>query len=326
MDLKRKRILFFGCRLLLWAMLFRLFALEIPGHMGRIQRQNIVQTESETGQNVRFSASLEKLWDHFRESAVPGQAEAERPRFDRGAGGKLRITGKTADVDAEELLSMPLEWDLVSEEPRVLILHTHTTESYTPGEEPYVSTAEYRTLDESRNMLSVGDLVARLLARQGICVIHDRQIHDYPSYSTAYGHARRSVEAILEENPGIRLVLDLHRDASGTDGKQLRTMAEIGGQTAAQLMLVVGTGTAALPCPGWKENLALAAKLQLQLEAQSPGITRPICLRSARYNQDLLPGMLLVEVGAAGNTRQEALLAARQLAAAVAALAKGTGE
>ena len=72
--------------------------------------------------------------------------------------------------------------------------------------------------------------------------------------------------------------------------------------------------------------MSLGLKLHAQLERQSPGITRPLQLRSQRFNQDLLPGALLIEVGAAGNTHEEARNAARQLAMAIAALQYGTAE
>ena len=119
-------------------------------------------------------------------------------------------------------------------------------------------------------------------------------------------------------------MLDLHRDAS--DGEnQLRTSTPINGASCAQLMLVMGTNAGGLRHEGWEDNLSLALKLQTQLERQAPGITRPISLRSQRFNQDLSPGALLVEVGAAGDTHSEALRAAEQLAQAIAALAEGTG-
>ena len=128
------------------------------------------------------------------------------------------------------------------------------------------------------------------------------------------------LEELQQQYPTIRLVLDLHRDASGTGQKQLRTAATVAGQTVAQLMLVMGTNY-----DTWQENFSLAAKLHAQLERQAPGITRPINLRASRFNQDLCPGALLVEVGAAGNTHGEAMLAAEELAKAIVALAKGTG-
>ena len=103
----------------------------------------------------------------------------------------------------------------------------------------------------------------------------------------------------------------------------MKTTANLGGRTAAQLMIVVGTNCRAKHS-GWPKNLSLALKLQAQLENQTPGIVRPLNLRPQRFNQDLSPGALLIEVGAAGNTQEEALLAAEELARAIIALAGGT--
>ena len=76
--------------------------------------------------------------------------------------------------------------------------------------------------------------------------------------------------------------------------------------------------------PKWQENMSLAVKLHAQLEKTCPGICRPISLRSQRFNQDLSTGALSIEVGAAGNTRQEALGGAEILAQAIIALSRGT--
>ena len=173
-------------------------------------------------------------------------------------------------------------------------------------------------------MLSIGDEVARILGENGITAYHDRTLHDHPSYTGAYSHARTTTRELLERYPTIRLVLDLHRDALETGKSQLRTHAVVRGEDSAQLMLVMGTDAGGLEHEHWEENLSLALKLQLQLERRSPGITRPINLRSQRFNQDLSTGALLVEVGAAGNTRQEALVAARELAMAIVDLSRGS--
>ena len=205
----------------------------------------------------------------------------------------------------------------------MLILHTHTTESYTQQGEPYVEVSDYRTLDEDYNMLSIGDRMAEILEENGIPVIHDRDVHDYPSYNGSYVHARKTIGEILAANPSVRLVLDLHRDASGTPDKQMRTEVWIDGQPSAQLMLVVGTGSGGQTHENWEQNLSLGLKLHVLLERQNPGIMRPLSLRSQRFNQDLCPGALLVEVGAAGNTHPEALRAAEQLAQAIVLLRQG---
>ena len=104
---------------------------------------------------------------------------------------------------------------------------------------------------------------------------------------------------------------------------QLRTQATVNGTPSAQLMLVIGTGESGLKHEHWQDNLALGLKLHAQLESIAPGITRPLMLRTQRFNQDLSPGALLIEVGAAGNTHPEALAAAEVLAAAIADLALG---
>ena len=227
-------------------------------------------------------------------------------------------------VDVEALLEQSLSWDLTDGEPAVLILHTHATESYTKTNQSYTESSAFRTLDEQYNMVRVGDRLAELLESYGISVLHDRTLHDYPSYTGSYGNSRQTVQRYLEQYPSIRIVLDIHRDAVElSDGSQLRTSATVNGTPSAQLMLVVGTDAGGLNHAGWRENMALAVKLCAQLEKQWPGITRPVYLRTERFNQDLLPGALLVEVGAAGNTLEEALTAAEVLAQAIAAMAYG---
>jgi len=277
-------------------------------------------TYLETGRNVRFSPSLSAFSPHFVESppaAVPEPApEPTLPSYEE-VPPVWNQSGVTADLEA--LLAQPLEWKLLTAEPTVLILHTHTTESYTQTDEPYVELSSWRTLDEHYNMRSIGAEVGRLLTEAGISVVLEDTIHDYPGYNGSYVRARKTIRKTLEQYPSICLVLDLHRDASAAETGQLRTLAKSSSGTAAQLMPVVGTNHEA-----YEENLSLALKLSAQLERQFPGITRPLQLRSSRFNQDLHPAALLVEVGAAGNTHAEALAAARELAKAIIALRNGT--
>lgn len=287
----------------------------------------------ETGRKVRFSDPLAGLSDSVPQptettsppETIPPETEPPLPVFSLEDASGLEIRYNCSlRPDLEELMAQPLSWDLTGQEPRVLILHTHATESYTRQGEDYAESSAYRTLDESYNMISVGDRVTELLEEAGIGVIHDRQLHDYPSYNGSYSHARKAIQQILEENPSICLVLDLHRDASGDLNDQFRPVASVAGEDTAQIMLVMGTNASGQDHPDWQENLALGLKLQAQLERQAPGITRPISLRAQRFNQDLTKGSLLIEMGAAGNSHPEALRAAEQLAEAVIALSKGT--
>ena len=228
------------------------------------------------------------------------------------------------NVNVEALLQSSLKWQLRQDAPTVLILHTHGTESYTKTED-YQESSPYRTQDAGHNMISVGEELKLLLENAGIGVIHDKMLHDSPSYSNSYNYARSSIKKYLEQYPSIRLVLDLHRESvEDGSGDQRRFVTKVGDKDVAQLMLVVGTDANGLTHPRWPENMALAVKLQAQLEKENPGICRPISFRKQRFNQDLSVGALIVEIGAAGNTRQEALLATRELANAIITLSAGT--
>ena len=220
--------------------------------------------------------------------------------------------------DIAALLAAPLTWDLTEGGPAVLIVHTHATESYagTPG---------YRSMEAEQNMLRVGREIARVLEENGIEVIHDTTLHDEPSYNNSYNYARQTIAARLEQYPSIRMVLDVHRDALDlTETVQLTTHAQVDGQDASQLMLVMGTDAGNRYHPNWQENLAVAVKLQVLLEGKYPGICRRMQLRTERFNQDLSPAGMILEVGAAGDTLEEALVAARAFARCVVALSQGT--
>ena len=228
-------------------------------------------------------------------------------------------------ADAQALLLGSIDWQLDSGEPAVLIVHSHATESYTrQNGDTYQESSAYRTSDTAYNMVAVGDFLAAQLQALGIGVIHDRQLHDEPSYNAAYSSSRKSVAAYLEEYPSIRIVLDLHRDAAlNADGSQYATSATVNGEKAAQIMLLAGTDWLGGSHPQWEENLSLALKLQVLLEQAHPGITRRTLLRGSVFNQDLCSGMLIVEVGTAGNTLTHALRTMTPLANAIAALANG---
>ena len=227
------------------------------------------------------------------------------------------------EVDTLALLEEPLQWDLTGDKPTVLILHTHATESY-EKESGYTETSPYRTLDTQYNMVSIGDRVAEILEAGGVTVLHDRTLYDYPSYNDAYINAREAIEETLEENPSICLVLDLHRNAAEDEyGNQKSTSVTINGVSCAKLMLVMGSDKGSVAFPNWETNLALAVKLQAQLEQTWPGLCYPIKMVTYRYNQDLCSGALLVEVGTAGNTHAQAMAAAEYLAQGILALSKG---
>lgn len=324
--IQRKEVLSVGIFALVLALLLRLIS--VAG-VFPLQNSDVMSflVYLQTGRVVRYPASSTPP-----ATQVPTPAPTQ-PTLPQPSG--LRLTAEDATAvelndlvdyypDVEQLLLSPLDWDLTGAEPKVLILHTHATESYTkqPGE-IYEEDSDYRTLNSSYNMLSIGEELTRVLTAGGISVIHDRTLHDYPSYSGSYDHARETIWAYLETFPSITMVIDLHRDALNFEqDPQLTTLASVGGNRSAQLMLVAGTDHN-VPYSGWQENLAMGVKLTAVLEKMYPGITRPIQLRPQRFNLDMTPGSLLVEVGANGNTHAEAMTAVRALGAAILAMAEG---
>ena len=208
---------------------------------------------------------------------------------------------------------------LGADAPQVLILHTHGSEAYTmPEGQEYVSTGTFRTADGSVSVIRVGDEIAAALSQHGISVLHDRALYDDPEYNGAYYRAEDAIEAYLEKYPSISFILDVHRDAlEDKAGHQYKVITRED-PSCAQVSLVMGSSW-----EGWQENLKLAVAVQQHLTDQYPTLMRPVTVRNSDYNEYFTPGSLLVEVGAAGNSLDEALAAARLFAHGFAEVVTG---
>ncbi len=229
----------------------------------------------------------------------------------------VRIGGKRTP-DLHRLLREGWSCTLGEEGPQILILHSHTCEAFTPeGEDRYTPSGDWRTLEEGQSVVALGDLLTQLLEEKGFSVLHDREKYDWPAYNGAYDRSGEAVRAILEANPTIRVVIDLHRDALG--GKKTHYAAP-DGTDSAQVMLLLTTGENGLYHPNWQENLKLGLEVQRQMETDYPGLARDLDLSPARYNQHLSPGSFLLEVGTEANTLQEAKNAVSLFADCLAAV------
>lgn len=246
--------------------------------------------------------------------------------------GGVSIKNETPySVRAESFSEMGPGLTLKADTPQILILHTHSSEAYTPaGLDRYEASDSFRTEDTEFNIVRVGDELTALLEAEGLHVLHDRSIYDYPSYTGSYTRSGEAVEEYLRQYPDISIVLDIHRDALGSGDVVYKTMAEESGTCASQIMLLVGTDASGLEHPHWRRNLALALYLQSAVSEKYPTLMRPVDLVEQRYNQHLTTGSLIVEIGSSGNTLQEALAATRLFAKAAApalsALVEGRGE
>ena len=289
-------------------------------------------TEDGTGEEPR---ALEAEGEEAEDEAIPedGVTLPIRP-VDLSAGDPLSVINETDfspdfAAIAEKESAIPPAADLYAEygdgAPLVLIVHTHGTESYSPeGASEYSSADAFRSLDPEAGVVAVGETVREVLAGRGIGVIHCTSMFDAVDFSSAYASSGETAARILSEYPSVKYVLDIHRDALITaEGDNLRPVTETEDGPAAQIMLVVGTDEAGADHPGWEDNLSLALKSQRGVAAVCPGLMRSVDLRCESFNQQLAPGSLLIEAGAAANSLGEAKRAAAVFAGVFADIIKG---
>lgn len=195
----------------------------------------------------------------------------------------------------------------------IIIFHTHTCESYTPTEVySYEESGTFRTIDLNYSVARVGDSLSEQLISYGYNVIHDKTYHDYPAYSGSYGRSMATVENLLLSHSGTDVIIDLHRDA--IEDTSYAPSVMIGDETVAQLMFVIGTDGGGLEHPNWQNNLKFAVAVQSKANELYPGLFRPILLRNSRYNQQLGSAACIIEVGATGNTLEQAMGSMKYLA------------
>ena len=230
-------------------------------------------------------------------------------------------TELSADTVLAEL-AKPLELALEpGNQPQVLIFHTHATEAFEPyGGDIYDTSYSFRSDDDSINAVRLGDILTQTLSDAGIGVLHDTTHHD-ASYNGAYDRSAATVKSYLEQYPSIKVVLDIHRDAiQPEEGVILRPVAEINGREAAQVMIISGCDDGTMNMPNYFSNLRFAAALQSSMEGMYPGLTRPVFFCYRKYNMDLSPGALLIELGSHGNTLEQVSYSAELVGNALVSL------
>ena len=213
-------------------------------------------------------------------------------------------TAEAASLNAAEYLAKDMTLKPEKDQPQILIYHSHSQETF----------ADSRTGEEADTVVGVGDYLTEILEQKyGYQVIHVREHFDVIGgeidRSRAYDFAREYVEKVLEENPTVQVLIDLHRDGV-PEGKRLVT--KIGGRDTAQIMFYNGLSYTVnqgkisyLPNPFIEENLAFSFQLEYTAAEYYPGFYRCIYLAGLRYNLHLRPRALLVEAGAQTNTVQE---------------------
>ena len=217
---------------------------------------------------------------------------------------------KPPDIDdRSKKIEPPLFRDW-GDSPLVGIYHTHTSESYLPD------TGAERTKGTPGGVVNIGEELSRTLWRQyGIPVVHNRTIHDYPTWRLSYVNAGETAEEMVQSYPKLRVLLDIHRDAVKSGVKLDNYTMRMGEEEISRVTMVVGSDKLGLPHPRWRENLAFAHELEDIMEEIYPGISRGVRLREdGRWNQHVHPQAIIIEVGEVHSSETEALATSRCLA------------
>ncbi len=216
-------------------------------------------------------------------------------------------------IDIAKMLKEPIDFNFSKKGPKVLIYHTHTSESYVLKEEDLgkKGVASYNS-NPKYNVVRVGEELAIRLRKYGIETLHNATVHD-KSRPAAYGVAIDTLQSYLKSYPSIKVYIDIHRDGLDASKPKLRAVKKINGKNAAQIMFVMGTNDQ-LPNPHWEENLKFALKVQQKLNEKYPGLARPLWIVGKRYNQHVSDHAVLIEVGGDGNLLSECIESMKYLA------------
>lgn len=206
-------------------------------------------------------------------------------------------------LDAEKLLNYDFRVEKNTEGPQILIYHTHSQETFAdsiPG-------------DEGTSIVGMGSYLTSLLQQKGYKVLHHKEVFDMIDgvldRNKAYTRAEPVIAKLIEENPSIQIVIDLHRDGVGDN---VHLVTEVNGKPTAKVMFFNGLSYSAkngpigyLENPYLENNLALTMQMKLAADTLAPGFARKIYLKSLRFNLHLHPGAMLIEAGAQTNTVEE---------------------
>lgn len=273
-----------------------------PEKLGKVITLNRTESTDDTDYS-QFTDNSGDIWRYNFEKSK------STSYLTLASGAQVRnCTDVTMSRLSEASKLLPELGEIDSEQPAVLIYHTHTSESFLPYGEYFDADYPLRSGDPARNMTAVGDAICESLSKRGISSVHDCTVYDSPMFTGAYYRSADGMQKILEEYPSIKVVLDIHRDGIiNEDGSLTAPIAEIGGRNAAQFMIISGCDDGDMSMPDYMENFKLACLLQNCAEEAYPDLARAVLFDYRNYNQSLSTGALLIEVGSHGNSLNEAV-------------------
>ncbi|MBQ7918650.1 MAG: stage II sporulation protein P [Lachnospiraceae bacterium] len=214
------------------------------------------------------------------------------------------------EINYQELLKKDLTISKEGDAPQILLYHTHSQEGFAdsvPG-------------DDNTTIMGVGAYLAGVLQNTyGYKVLHHLGKYDVESRDNAYARSLPEIKQILDENPSIQVVIDLHRD--GINEANGKLMTQVDGRDTAKFMFFNGISKTNsqghidyLENPYLQDNLAFSLQMKLKADEYYPGVARKNYINGYRYNMHLKARTILIELGAQNNTFGEAINACDILA------------
>lgn len=200
---------------------------------------------------------------------------------------------------------------VTKENPRILIYHTHSGETYSnsPG-------GNYHSKDKENSVMAVGSLVTEELDKKGWGVVHTTKYNDYPSFNNAYASSLKTIQPILSKYNSVDIAIDLHRDARNLTDDALKNAEEermtttINGEKVAKFFFVVGERN-----PNIDQVRALAEDITKFAQSKYPELVLPVVEKQyGKYNQFVAKNHMLIEVGSNGTSADEAKASAKYVA------------
>lgn len=215
----------------------------------------------------------------------------------------------------------------------VLIIHSHPYETYGDGGDRAVEGSHGYAVEIPQNgappeegVVSLGQRLATLLRLRGKEVYHAWvTAREGASHLSTYQASEEKIAEMLERYPQIGLVIDLGRSGDMlSDGSLLRTRGTCGGEVTAQIRVSVDLHRSTI---GRQRDLDLGMRLRRSLYVSEKTLSTPVSLkRGAVLCADDRIVLLTLEIGAAGNTYEEALRVMAPLADGLLCLWEAPGQ
>ena len=208
----------------------------------------------------------------------------------------------------EEAAAVPATSKAAQSDDKKKLIAMYVTHS----DESYVPTDGTQSIEGQGGIYDVARAFRDALQVLGIDVILDESTH-LPHDSGAYRRSRRTAERLLQKRPDA--IIDIHRDGI-PDPEQYK--AEIGGENASQVRLLVGRGN-----QNSAVNREFAKEIKAVADKKYPGLIKDIFIGKGNYNQDLSPNAILLEFGTHTLSKERVLASTDVMAEVVSAALYG---